>query len=111
MIIIDAQLSSHLTPWIKQCFGIDVFSAAYLGLKTAKDSEIFSFAREKNAIVITKDNDFVELQDRLDPPPKIIWLTLGNTSNANLKEILNNKLLVALQILDNEKLVEIASSN
>ena len=31
--------------------------------------------------MITKDRDFVELLGRLGPPPKIIWITCGNTSN------------------------------
>ncbi len=58
---------------------------------------------------MTKDSDFVDLLDRLDAPPKIIWLTCGNTSNARLKEILNVTLIDALKILETgEKLIEIS---
>jgi predicted nuclease of predicted toxin-antitoxin system len=30
----------------------------------------------------------VELLARLGPPPQVVWLTCGNTSNAALREIL-----------------------
>ena len=53
-----------------------------LDLREAEDPDIFYKAREADAIVITKDRDFVELLGRLGPPPKIIWITCGNTSNA-----------------------------
>ena len=42
------------------------------------------------------------------PPPKIIWLTCGNTSNARMQEILATSLPGALAMLEaGEELVEI----
>lgn len=58
---------------------------------------------------MTKDSDFVDLVERLEAPPQIIWLTCGNTSNARLCEILNSILPNALELLSSgEKLVEIS---
>ncbi len=72
--------------------------------------EIFEAARRENAIVMTKDNDFVLLLDSLGAPPQVIWVTCGNTSNARLKEILTNTLPKALELLQSgEELVEINS--
>ena len=34
------------------------------------------------------DSDFVLLLERLGPPPQILWVTCGNTSNARLRDIL-----------------------
>ena len=45
-------------------------------------------ARPANAIVMTKDADFVQLLERSGPPPSIIWLTCGNTSSTRLRELL-----------------------
>jgi predicted nuclease of predicted toxin-antitoxin system len=57
---------------------------------------------------MTKDGDFSLLLDRYGPPPQIIWLTCGNTSNTNLKRILTSTLQQALDLLANgEKLVQI----
>lgn len=61
-----------------------------------------------NVIVITKDRDFVELLFRYKSPPKVIWLTCGNTSKRSLMDILKVQLPIALSILeDTEDLVEI----
>jgi len=55
-------------------------------------------------------SDFLRLLEQYGPPPKVIWLTCGNTSNARLKEILNETLEKALELLQgNEQLVEISA--
>jgi len=70
-----------------------------LGLRDAEDADIFLAAKQAGAIVITKDRDFVDLLDRFGAPPKIIWLTCGNTSNERLKQIFTTHLSAALEIL------------
>jgi predicted nuclease of predicted toxin-antitoxin system len=71
--------------------------------------EIFEAAKAQEIIFITKDSDFVDLIERLGAPPKIIWLTCGNTSNVKLREILSATLLKALELLNaGERLVEIS---
>lgn len=80
-----------------------------MGLRDAEDEEIFRKAQKAEAIVITKDSDFVMLLDRFGAPPKIIWLTCGNTSNANLKIILSKTLQDAIDLLNGgEEIVEIS---
>jgi predicted nuclease of predicted toxin-antitoxin system len=72
--------------------------------------QIFAAAKLENAVVMTKDSDFVLLLERLGPPPQVIWVTCGNSSNARLKEILGNILPKAIELLESgEKLVEINS--
>ncbi len=61
-----------------------------------------------DAIVLTKDEDFIGLLKKHKAPPKIIWLTCGNTSNKRLKEILSSKLNEALELLQANDLVEIS---
>lgn len=46
-----------------------------LGLHEASDQQIFEAARAADAIVMTKDLDFVEMVERFGPPPRILWLT------------------------------------
>lgn len=59
-----------------------------LGLLRAEDPEIFKKARQVEAVVITKDNDFVQLLDRRGPPPQVVWVTCGNRSNPALKDLI-----------------------
>lgn len=66
-------------------------------------------AKSADVIVMTKDADFPQLLEQFGTPPKIIWLTCGNTSNKNLKVILSTTLKSALDLLEaGESLVEIS---
>jgi predicted nuclease of predicted toxin-antitoxin system len=111
IIWIDAHLSPALATWITNTFGVTAVALRDLGLRDAEDPEIFEAAKAQGAIVMTKDSDFVDLVDRLGSPPQIIWLTCGNTSNAQLREILSAVLPETLDLLrSGERLVEISST-
>lgn len=108
---IDAQLSPHLAPWIATTFGVESRALRDLGLHSAKDPRIFHAAREAEAVVMTKDSDFLLLLDRLGPPPAVLWVTCGNTSTAHLKRVLQGSLPKALDLLRRgERLVEIGDA-
>jgi len=106
---IDAQLSPALAAWVTQTFNIPAAAVRELGMRDAVDQEIFEAARKAKATVLTKDSDFVHLLERFGPPPHVIWLTCGNTSNAYLRQILTRALPEALTLLKSgECLVEIS---
>jgi predicted nuclease of predicted toxin-antitoxin system len=96
---IDAQLSPALAPWLSSTFDISALALRDLGLRDATDREIFLTARRDGATVMTKDADFVRLLEDLGPPPQVIWITCGNTSNAHLKQLLSNRLPGELESL------------
>jgi predicted nuclease of predicted toxin-antitoxin system len=107
-IWVDAHLSPAIATWIVSTFGIEAFALRDLGLRDAEDPEIFEAARNQNVILMTKDSDFVDLVERLGAPPKIIWLTCGNTSNDRLQEILTTTSPEVLALLQaGETLIEI----
>jgi predicted nuclease of predicted toxin-antitoxin system len=111
MIWVDAHLSPALAKWITAEFGEAAQSVRDVGLRQAKDKDIFAAARQANAIVMTKDEDFVEMVGRLGPPPCVIWLTCGNTSNAALRQLLKKTLPRALELIrQGDPLVEISGS-
>ena len=47
-----------------------------------KDSEIWSYAKENNLTIVTKDADFSELILLNDPPPKIIHIKGSRNNNS-----------------------------
>lgn len=81
-IWIDAQLSPAIATWISSAFAVDAVAVRELGLRDANDTEIFQAAKRQQAVVMTKDRDFVMLLDSFGTPPQVIWLTCGNTSNS-----------------------------
>jgi predicted nuclease of predicted toxin-antitoxin system len=52
---------------------------ADVGLAAAPDSEIWRYARERGATIITKDEDFLSLRALRSHGPAIVWIRLGNT--------------------------------
>jgi predicted nuclease of predicted toxin-antitoxin system len=111
IVWVDAQLSPALAPWLTEEFGVEAYSVRYLSLLRAKDPGIFQKAREANVAVMTKDVDFVLLQDRFGAPPIILWVRCGNTSNAHLKEVLRRTFPHAQKMIGSgEILVEIADA-
>jgi predicted nuclease of predicted toxin-antitoxin system len=107
-IWVDAQLPPAIARWVASEFGVEARAVRDLGLREAEDVEIFDAARDADAVLMTKDADFVELLRRRGGPPAVIWLTCGNTSNARLREILAGTLGDAMELVGGgESLVEI----
>ncbi len=106
---LDAHVSPKLCSWRRREFDVDVAPVRDIGLREAEDPEIFAKARQAKTVVLTKDEDFVALVERLGPPPQVIWLTCGNVSNARLKKILIAGLPEAMVMIHRgEPVVEIS---
>ena len=109
IIWVDAQLPPTLAAWIVETFGVTALSLKDLGLRDAKDTEIFEAAIQPNLVIMSKDSDFVDLVCRLGSPPQILWLTCGNVTNKNLRRILTSTLPDAIiQLQQGESVVEIS---
>ncbi|MBD2089510.1 DUF5615 family PIN-like protein [Microcoleus sp. FACHB-1515] len=96
---IDAQLPPTLANWISSNFDVEAIALREIGLRDAKDIEIFEAARTENVVIMTKDSDFVDLVCRLGTPPQILWLTCGNVTNRNLRQLLTITLPAAIEQL------------
>jgi predicted nuclease of predicted toxin-antitoxin system len=83
--VVDAQLPPALTQWISTQ-GHDAVHVFDLGFHTADDQAIWRWAESENAVIISKDEDFVD-QWLLSPQPaSLVWIRKGNCSNEALLE-------------------------
>ncbi len=58
--------------------------------------------------VMTEDADFLRMVDAWGPPPHVLWVRSGNTSNARMRQVLARTLQPALDLIaKGEPLVEI----
>ncbi|MDP2430488.1 MAG: DUF5615 family PIN-like protein [Pseudomonadota bacterium] len=109
---VDAQLPPGLAVWLRESKGVDAKALREVGLRDAEDVEIFMAARRDcgtEAVVISKDSDFVELVMRHGAPPKLLWVTCGNLTNARLKQVFERTLSDAVALLQSgEVIVEIS---
>jgi predicted nuclease of predicted toxin-antitoxin system len=72
-----------------------------IGLRDAEDPVLFDAARRfGNIVIMTKDDDFVELVERQGAPPQIVWLTVGNATKLELEGILQVAFPRALEQLE-----------
>ena len=59
-----------------------------VGLGGAGDRVIWSRAAAEGFVLVTKDEDFQRLSVLLGPPPKVIWIRLGNCMTADVARLL-----------------------
>jgi predicted nuclease of predicted toxin-antitoxin system len=52
--------------------------ALVAGLATADDRAVWAYAAAHGLAIVSKDADFQALSAALGPPPKVIWLRVGN---------------------------------
>lgn len=53
-----------------------------------EDMEIWHYAAANGFTVVTKDSDFYRMSMAWGPPPKVIWLRLGNAGSRIVVETL-----------------------
>ncbi len=57
-------------------------------MERADDDSIWLYAKKHDFVIVTQDSDFNERSVILGYPPKVIWLKYGNTSTAQILELL-----------------------
>lgn len=108
---VDAQLPPGLAYWLGSTFAVESVALRDIGLLFAKDTAIFAAAREVQAVLVSKDIDFVDLVQRRGVPPRLLWVTCGNVSNARLREVFSATFPRALALLaEGREIVEIGDA-
>jgi len=76
-LLFDENLSSRLVDLLAAdfpgCTHIDL-----LGMRGAADVAVWNYARENGYAIVSKDNDFRQRAFLDGPPPKVVWLSVGN---------------------------------
>ena len=96
---VDAQLPPMLAEWLSKEYGVEAIPLRDLGLRDAPDIGIFQAARKAQAVVISKDSDFVELVSRHGSPPQLLWVTCGNVTNERLQAVFGKTFPDAMESL------------
>ena len=59
-----------------------------LGLRGRSDEDIWAYARAEGFTIVSKDNDFRQMAVLQGPPPKVIWLSIGNVGSRFIAELI-----------------------
>jgi len=83
--LVDAQLPSALARMLVE-LGYQAEHVADLHMASSSDTEIWNLALQKQAVVITKDEDFPQRQKQVVDAPNILWVRIGNCRRQLLLE-------------------------
>lgn len=105
--IIDVQMPGALVRDIRRR-GHEAHRVVDLIVSTSSDFLIVTFASARDAVVMTKDEDFVRLSARSPQPVVIVWFRCGNISNDNLLALIDRTFDGIIAAIERgERLIEI----
>ena len=58
------------------------------GLASADDGEVWNIAAGRGSVIVTKDADFQHRALLYGPPPKVIWVRIGNQPTQAVVQLL-----------------------
>jgi predicted nuclease of predicted toxin-antitoxin system len=81
--LVDAQLPPVLARWLVDA-GYEARAVREIGLREADDGAIWRHSEDRGCVIVTKDEDFARRVQATETGPCVVWLRVGNTSNAAL---------------------------
>jgi predicted nuclease of predicted toxin-antitoxin system len=65
--------------------------ALLAGLAAADDRTVWAYAAAHGLAIVSKDEDFQKLSAALGPPPKVVWLRIGNGPTRAVEALLRSR--------------------
>jgi predicted nuclease of predicted toxin-antitoxin system len=87
-LLLDENLSRRLVTRLAESFPGSTHVTA-VGLDQATDRAIWEYARSNDFVIVSKDSDFNDLAFMHGPPPKAIWVRVGNASTSAIEALLD----------------------
>ena len=89
-LLFDENLSPRL---------LDVLAAEFPGsthiehlkMRGATDADIWAYARDHDYTIVSKDNDFRQYAFLYGPPPKLLWLAIGNAGTHAIARLIASR--------------------
>jgi len=105
--LVDANLPPALARWLES-EGHEARHVSDLGMERSPDREIWARARELEACVVTKDEDFILLQALDRAGPAIVWIRIGNAVRSVLLQRLPSLWPAVISSIERgEKVIEV----
>jgi predicted nuclease of predicted toxin-antitoxin system len=86
-ILLDENLSQRLIALIESTYPGCVHVETVFE-RGKSDSSIWAYARDNAFTIVSKDNDFRQRVFVFGPPPKVIWLNVGNAGTNDVAALL-----------------------
>jgi predicted nuclease of predicted toxin-antitoxin system len=86
-LLLDQMLPPRLCERLADIFDV-VEHIDRLDMGEASDAEVWAYARAQDFSIVTKDIDYQAFLAVEGPPPRVIWLRLGNATTAQMEDAL-----------------------
>ncbi len=105
--LVDNQLPPVLARCIRTEFGAEARHVADVGLQEGTDAELWAYASKTDAVLISKDDDFVRFI-LTTPTARLIWVRTGNCRSGHLLNVFRRVWPRVLERLDNnDRFIEV----
>ena len=86
-LLFDQNLSFKLVDRLADLFP-DSEHVRNAGMASADDADVWTYARQKGFVIVSKDSDFHQRALVEGQPPKVVWIRRGNCSTVDVERIL-----------------------
>ena len=86
-LLFDETLSPRLPRLLAGLFAESVH-ARECGLRGLPDEAVWEYARINGFTIVSKDSDFQQRSVLYGPPPKLVWLRIGNCTRDQLVQLI-----------------------
>jgi len=100
--LIDVNLPSRFSIWA----GEEYEHVANID-DELKDSEIWSYAKENDLTIVTKDTDFSDMVMLNNPPPRVIHIKFGNMKMKEFHQLVSSIWSDVCSLSEEHKLIRI----
>jgi predicted nuclease of predicted toxin-antitoxin system len=97
--LIDNQLPAALARFLTEA-GHPSLHVLDFSLDEARNEVFWTFSREENFVLVSKDDDFLHLANRLNETGKFVWVRLGNCRKPALLERFHAQLPRIVEAID-----------
>lgn len=105
--LVDAQLPPALVRLLRE-HGHEAEHVTDIGPGDAPDQDLWQYALDHSAAIVTKDEDFSNMVARGDTAPAVVWVRVGNTRRAVLLAWFEPLIdQIVRQIAEGQRLIEI----
>ncbi len=110
-LLLDENLSWRMVAVLKHYFEDCIHISNIKLSRLPTDTEVWNYAKQNNLVIITNDEDFVDLVNVKGFPPKVVLLRTGNQNRLFIANLLiqRNTEIQALKESDEIGLLEVFS--
>ncbi len=89
-LLFDENLSARLVELLTEEFPGSAHVEQVLG-RARTDADLWLYAIAQGYVIVSKDNDFRQRAFMSAPPPKVVWLDVGNAGTERIAELMRSR--------------------